>query len=79
MTEEQLIEKMARAMAKDANDHFDQARLFYMRRATAALAAIREAGLDPFALIERIRELEAEIARRDENDQDMAWERDLND
>jgi Ead/Ea22-like protein len=31
------------------------------------------------ALIERIRELEAEIARRDENDQDMAWERDLND
>jgi len=47
MTHEQLVEKVARAMAEDANDHFDQARLFYMRRSKAAIAAIYEAMREP--------------------------------
>lgn len=47
MTHNDLIERVARAMAKDANDHFDQVRLFYMKRATAALAEVYAALREP--------------------------------
>ncbi len=48
MTEhEKLVERVARAMAKDANDHFDQVRLFYMKRARAALAEVYAALREP--------------------------------
>ena len=76
MTEAELIEKMAEAEylahpiagRNQPWENLDRyQRAAWLRSATAALAAIREAGLDPFALIERIRELEGREAQRNPN------------
>ncbi len=53
MTHDELVERVARAMAEDVNDHFDQVRLFYMRRARAALAAVYEAMKEPTSTVIR--------------------------
>jgi hypothetical protein len=61
MTHDELVERVARAMAKDANDHFDQVRLFYMKRATAAIAAVYEAMKEPTPEMERASALTVEV------------------